>query len=239
MLGGDRGAAERAKPDGAARGVSVDDFHAYMPMHSYIFAPTREMWPAASVNACIPPISVLCSDGKPVLDAAGKQKTKCASGWLDRNRKVEQMTWAPGLPMLIDDRLACDGGWIERRGAACFNLYRPPSAEPGDPAQAAPWVDHGEKLYGEHFAHIRGWLAHRVQRPEEKINHALVLGGSQGVGKDTLLEPVKRAVGPWNFAEVSRARRSAASTDSRSLSSYAQAKLATSAKSTVFNSMKE
>ena len=42
-----------------------------------------------------------------------------------------------------------------------------------------------------------------MQRPQEKINHALVLGGPQGIGKDTLLEPAKRAVGPWNFAEVS------------------------------------
>jgi Family of unknown function (DUF5906) len=42
-----------------------------------------------------------------------------------------------------------------------------------------------------------------VQRPREKINHALVLGGNQGVGKDTMLEPIKYAVGPWNFAEVS------------------------------------
>jgi Family of unknown function (DUF5906) len=30
-----------------------------------------------------------------------------------------------------------------------------------------------------------------------------VLGGKQGIGKDTALEPVKYAVGPWNFAEVS------------------------------------
>jgi hypothetical protein len=30
-----------------------------------------------------------------------------------------------------------------------------------------------------------------------------VLGGSQGIGKDTLLEPLKAAIGPWNFAEVS------------------------------------
>jgi hypothetical protein len=42
-----------------------------------------------------------------------------------------------------------------------------------------------------------------VQRPEVKINHALVLGGLQGIGKDTLFEPVKRAVGPWNVAEPS------------------------------------
>jgi hypothetical protein len=47
------------------------------------------------------------------------------------------------------------------------------------------------------------FLAHRVQRPDEKINHALVLGGAVGIGKDTILEPVKQAVGPWNFAEVS------------------------------------
>jgi hypothetical protein len=46
------------------------------------------------------------------------------------------------------------------------------------------------------------WLAHRVQRPQEKINHALVLGGAQGIGKDTLLEPIKHAVGPWNFQDI-------------------------------------
>jgi len=46
-------------------------------------------------------------------------------------------------------------------------------------------------------------LEHRVQHPGEKINHALVLGGDQGIGKDSMLEPVKRAVGPWNFHEVS------------------------------------
>src|SRR5205814_3802730 len=36
-----------------------------------------------------------------------------------------------------------------------------------------------------------------------KINHALVLGGKPGIGKDTLLEPVKIAIGPWNFADIS------------------------------------
>jgi hypothetical protein len=42
-----------------------------------------------------------------------------------------------------------------------------------------------------------------VQRPQDKINHALVLGGLQGIGKDTLLAPVKYAIGPWNWHEVS------------------------------------
>jgi Family of unknown function (DUF5906) len=29
------------------------------------------------------------------------------------------------------------------------------------------------------------------------------LGGAQGIGKDTILEPVKRTIGAWNFEEVS------------------------------------
>jgi hypothetical protein len=96
-----------------------------------------------------------------------------------------------------------DGGWIERQGVRCFNLYRPPVVELGDAMQAQPWVDHAKRVFGGSAWHVIPWLAHRVQRPEEKINHALVLGGSQGVGKDTLLHPVKYAIGPWNFAEVS------------------------------------
>jgi hypothetical protein len=113
------------------------------------------------------------------------------------------MTWAPGYPMLVSDRLISDGGWIERPGCRCFNLYREPCIVPGDSTQAGPWLDHVSLIYGSDANHIIKWLAHRVQRPHEKINHALVLGGPQGIGKDTLLEPIKAAVGPWNFAEVS------------------------------------
>jgi hypothetical protein len=49
------------------------------------------------------------------------------------------------------------------------------------------------------------WLAFKVQHPDIKINHALVMGGPQGIGKDTLLEPVKHGVGHWNFKEISPA----------------------------------
>jgi hypothetical protein len=95
------------------------------------------------------------------------------------------------------------GGWIERQGVTCFNLYRPPTLEPGDAMKAGPWLDHVRRVYPDDAEHIIKWLAQRVQSPQVKINHALVLGGDQGIGKDTLLEPVKRAVGPWNFIEVS------------------------------------
>lgn len=104
--------------------------------------------------------------------------------------------------MLIRNLLISDGGRISQSGVTCFNLYRPP-IDPGDRASAGPWLSHVHKVFPDDADHIVKWLAQRVQRPQEKINHALVLGGKQGIGKDTLLEPVKRAVGGWNFAEVS------------------------------------
>lgn len=188
---------ESGMPDASAaaptfeHGATLDDFVAYMPAHTYIFKPTREMWPATSVNSRIPPIAI-----------PGREKPIAANAWLDMNRPVEQMTWAPGKEMEIRDRLIADGGWIERPGCNVFNLYRPPviGSAPGD---ASPWINHVRYIFGEEADHIISWLAHRVQRPHEKVNHALVLGGAQGIGKDTLLEPVKHAVGPWNFAEVS------------------------------------
>ena len=64
---------------------------------------------AASVNARIPPI-----------DEIGREKPLQASSWLDKNKAVEQMTWAPGKPMLIKNRLIADGGWIDRDGVSCF-----------------------------------------------------------------------------------------------------------------------
>jgi hypothetical protein len=184
-------------------GISLDDFHAYMPQHNYIFVPARATWPAASVNSRIPPIKLTGDNGSPLLDKDGKQIVLSASGWLDRFKPVEQMTWAPGLPTIIENKLIVEGGWIDRSGVRCFNLYLPPNAEYGDPEKARPWIDHVNYVYPDEAEHIFDWLAHRVQRPEEKINHALVLGGAPGIGKDTMLAPARYAIGAWNCQEAS------------------------------------
>jgi hypothetical protein len=187
-----------------AAGISLADFFAYMPMHNYIYAPGRAHWPGASVNSRLPAIPLLDPNGQPLLDDKGKPKLIAPTQWLDKHHPVEQMTWAPGLPMVIDDKLILDGGWTRKIGAAVFNLYRPADSLPGgDPSEAGKWLDHVRFVYPDEAEHIFSWLAHRVQRPQEKINHALVLGGDQGIGKDTLLEPVKHAIGPWNFQEAS------------------------------------
>jgi Family of unknown function (DUF5906) len=188
--------AIRDTPDSQGEGVRLEDFYAYMEQAKFFYTPTRAPWPATSVNARIPPIRV-------GTDEAGAPIYIKPSTWLAQNRRVEQITWAPGLPLLIRDRLISEGGWIPRSGVNVLNLYRPPLMAPGDPRQAVPWLRHVRRIYPRDSLHIIRWVAHRVQRPEDKINHALVLGGLQGIGKDTMVEPVKRAVGPWNVAEPS------------------------------------
>lgn len=183
------GRAESTAPPDAP--VTLQDFWAYMPQHAYIYGPTRELWPAASVNSRIPPVET------------GPKESAKASEWLDQHRAVEQMTWAPGMPEVIENRLVAGGGWIERTGCRTFNLYQPPPVLTGDPQEAGPWLAHVERVFPAEASHIVRWLAHRVQRPGEKINHALMLGGAQGIGKDSILEPAKHAIGAWNFCEVS------------------------------------
>ena len=63
--------------------------------------------------------------------------------------------------MLIEDRLVSDGGWVDRKGVACFNLYRPPVLKPGDTtvakyARASLREEWGEITYFAYNTHFRG-----------------------------------------------------------------------------------
>ena len=104
---------------------------------------------------------------------------------------------------MIIGRLASEGGWIDRPGVATFNMYRPPAVRLGDAGGAGRWIKLVQRIYPNSAEHIIAFCAHRIQFPAVKINHGLVLTGSPGIGKDTLLEPLKLGVGPWNFKEVS------------------------------------
>ena len=87
----------------------------YLPTHSYIFKPLRKMWVAASVNAVVPPVQ----NG---VDKDGKPKFIPASAWLDQTKdsQVLQMSWAPGEPEMIRDKII-DSGWILRPGFTIFD----------------------------------------------------------------------------------------------------------------------
>lgn len=170
-------------------GIGLMDLWAYLPQSRYIHRPSRELWGPQGVTTVLP---------SSVVPGGLKATT-----WLNRNRHVEQMTWAPGEQEVIKDRYIQDGGWFPHSGACVYNMYRPPRLGKGDAANAQPWIDLLLKLYPDEAEDLLDWMAHRAQHPEEKVNHAVVLGGGQGVGKDTLLHPLKKAVGSWNFIEVS------------------------------------
>ena len=77
------------------------------------------------------------------------------------------------------------------------------------------WVMPLKQVYGLTFTTLfiqlrpniksNGLLAGRnIQKI--KINHGLVMAGTPGIGKDTLLEGVKHTIGHWNFQEISPER---------------------------------
>lgn len=119
---------------------------------------------------------------------------------------VEGSTWWPGRGEVIEGWLVDGNGPRQSRGARLFNTYRPPALPPGAPPaeEAERWVQHVRTLFPqpdehEHFFNV---CAHMVQRPHEKCNSAVVMSGSQGIGKDAALLPVRMAVGHWNTRNI-------------------------------------
>jgi hypothetical protein len=167
--------------------LDIDDFVAFGPQHQYIYVPSGERWIKDGIDGCF-------------RSPAPKMRP---SAYLDRQRPVHAQVWVPGAPKIIEDWRLDEGGWIEQPGYKSFNLYKPPSIV-GRGGDVSLWRDHLYRIFpapGD-AEHIERFLAHRIQRPAEKINHGLLLGGDQCIGKDTILEPVKRGVGAWNWQET-------------------------------------
>lgn len=176
------GAAAAVAPNPYMRvPLPPEDFVSVLSAGAYLYRPTREMWPKKSVET-------ECGAGRPEQ--------------IDAMAPVHQLVWAPGQPEYIRERLLIEGGWVDKQSTGAFNMYREPPAVSGNALDVQPWLDHVARIYPETAGHFIRWLAHRAQRPGEKINHALVMGGGSGIGKDTILEPVKLAVGAWNMTEV-------------------------------------
>ena len=115
-------------------------------------------------------------------------------------RKVAIATYRPGKGIFIEDTNA--GGAV----VTAVNRWRPSSLVPDRHARdedVGPWLDHVELIFGDLSGpaarHFLNYVAFLLQRPGEKINHAMVLfGEEQGTGKDTVLYPVFQAIGDQN-----------------------------------------
>ncbi|MGJ4996215.1 DUF5906 domain-containing protein [Bradyrhizobium sp. HKCCYLS3077] len=171
---------------------ALSDYWAHLPSGKMIYERTGELFSASSIDKHIGRVKdAMRTEGPGTL----------ATTWLSQHRFVKSMGWAPGEPKIIEDKVLTIDGWIRSPGDKTFNRYVPPHIAHVE-GDVSKWLDHIRAIYPGEAAHIVQWLAHRVQRPGDKVNHALVLIGSQGIGKDTILKPAVAAIGSNNFKQI-------------------------------------
>jgi hypothetical protein len=191
-------------PPAGAHKLTLDDFYAVAPDHKCLHRPTRKLWLNAAVDARVDWVPRLDALGQPVRHKkTGEVLLDPPSLVLARNRSVDGLAWLPGADEIIRDKIAVDCGFVPKKGAATYNLYMPPNDIPGDAAKAGPWIEHVHRLFPNEAEHIIGWKAHRIQRPGIKPNFGILLIGPPGIGKDTILVPLREGVGPWNYKDIS------------------------------------
>ena len=112
-----------------------------------------------------------------------------ASVCFDENRQsagarvLRGLTYAAGESVLV----AKDG---EVYGNRWVNA-RPDLSSVASGADVAPWLDHAKLLIPDDIEreHVFDVMAFKLQHPEVKVNHAVLHGGDEGCGKDTLWYP--------------------------------------------------
>jgi len=109
--------------------------------------------------------------------------------------RFDNVTYWPG---------AESGGRVSLEGRECLNTWTPGELVPVE-GDATPWLSLFEhaKFPEAEAQHVLDYLAFMLQHPGIKINHGLVIGGAHGIGKDSILEPVKRALGYHNVGTPS------------------------------------
>lgn len=101
------------------------------------------------------------------------------------------VTYAPGEDVLVArDGLVYGNTWIN---------YRPDVSGSDTMAEQdiKPWLDHCRLLVPEadELEHVLNVMAFKVQTPNIKINHAVLHGGDEGCGKDSMWAPFLWAIG--------------------------------------------
>ncbi|TCR95958.1 DUF5906 domain-containing protein [Rhizobium sp. BK418] len=129
----------------------------------------------------------------------GKQVSFCTVGdlhnYYENDRVPKDSTTEPVSKqwMRSKHRRSYPNGIVfapNRQVEGAFNLWQGFSVEPDDTRSCSLFLDHLLRVVcngnEEHFNYALNWLAHLVQRPEEKPGVAFVVKGLRGSGKDTL-----------------------------------------------------
>ena len=125
-----------------------------------------------------------------------KQRVQ-ASVYFDERRQeygakaLTGVTYAAGEDVLVArDGLVYGNRWVNMRP----DMSASPKISDGDVER---WLDHCRVLVPEEaeLEHILNVMAYKVQHPNVKINHAVLHGGDEGSGKDTMWAPFLWAIG--------------------------------------------
>jgi hypothetical protein len=126
-----------------------------------------------------------------------RKKPISASYYFDERRQeygakaLTGVTFAPGENVMVArDGLVYGNRWVNHR----------PDMSGSDlmaDADVERWLDHCRVLVPNEveLAHVLNVMAYKVQHPNVKINHAVLHGGDEGSGKDTMWAPFLWAIG--------------------------------------------
>jgi hypothetical protein len=109
----------------------------------------------------------------------------------DENRQAMGATALVGITYAAGEDVI-----VNRAGVEYGNRWSNARPDPisGD---VSIWLNHVERMIPTEFEreHFLNAIAHKVQFPAHKINHAILIGGHPGSGKDTMLAPFFWAIG--------------------------------------------
>ena len=109
----------------------------------------------------------------------------------------DELRQAKGAKALVGVTYAAgESVLVARDGMVYGNRWRDARPKPAA-GDVSMWLAHVERMVPEKFEreHLLNALAHKVQFPTHKINHAILMGGNHGSGKDTLFAPFFWAIG--------------------------------------------
>ena len=200
-----RAEAEKAKEEAQGQFTrrlrKLEDFRYDESQNKYWDITTGTLLMAAAVDGAVP------REWWPTVeDARGRLKPvrpSVAINNISTGLTIETSTWWPGKPRFILDCVVNENGVLPQPGAICLNTYLESRRETSD-ADPGPWLDHVKFLFPEpaEHEHFFDFAAHCLQKPDEKVNHGIVIAGRQGIGKDTMLAPIRYGVGEHNTSEI-------------------------------------
>lgn len=124
-------------------------------------------------------------------------------------RHVDRLTYSPGQPQFCREKSFDSEAVLD-----CLNVFYPSGVEE-DEGDVQPFIDLVNHVFGrygpdgtylgpdeEAVDHVLSFFAYSIQHPGERINHALVIQGEQGIGKDSIIAAVERLMGAQNVSQV-------------------------------------